>query len=659
MQSPKPPSRFFRQAAEAFRAGRLEEARTAYQKALNADPGDVDALVGQGVLLTMFGETDGALASYAAAIAKTGDLEARLNRANLLANLGRHDEALAGLDAAAVAAPGEANVAFNRAVVLAGMHRNGDAIAAFEAALALAPDSAVLHFHHGAALARALRPGDAIAAFDRVLALEPNQIEALCLKGFALVELGRHDAAVACYDAALALSPGVPQVREQRAWAQLQLCDWAAAEPVLRAAADSFAISPQATPAPPGLIAFADDPMLQAAATAAWLAGADLPAPMPGLAAPHPAGEKLRIAYASADFHAHATMYLLADVLAAHDRERVEVTLLSWGPQLDDEWRARAVAAADRFVEVGDMSDNEVAALTRGLAIDVAVDLKGATVHARPGLFTARLAPVQVNWLGHPGTMAGKGWDYLLADATLIPAGAAGYGEAIARLPGSYQPASGRYPAPLPRSARADHGLPDDAIVFAGFNQLWKLTAAVFEDWLAILAAVPNSVLWLWSDAPAARARLAAAAETAGVAADRLVFAASLPHVEHLARLGLADLALDTFPCTAHTTAADALGMGLPLVTRIGDGFPARVAASLATAAGAAELVADSAEAYRALAIALAGDADRRAAIAARLAAAPSLHDPAAFARHLEAAFAAMDAQARAGLPPADLAIAP
>ncbi|KPF73368.1 hypothetical protein IP88_09380, partial [alpha proteobacterium AAP81b] len=388
-------------------------------------------------------------------------------------------------------------------------------------------------------------------------------------------------------------------------------------------------------------------------AAAAWLAREPVVAPPP-LPPPAP---RLRIAYVSADFHAHATMHLMAEMLEAHDRDRFEITLVSIGPAADDDWRRRAVAASDHFLDARTLSDAEVVAALRRRGIEIAVDLKGLTAGARTGIFARRAAPIQVNWLGYPGTMPMPGMDYLLADKAIVPdAERAHVAEALVRLPGSYQPNARWAPLPPP-PPRRDLGLPDDGFVFASYNQIYKITPEVWAIWMAILRGVPGSVLWLLRDSDLVEANLRAHAEAAGVAGDRLVFAATVPRDVHLVRQQAADLFLDCWPCGAHTTASDALRAGLPLLARRGRSFVARVGESLLAQVGLGELVAADDAAYRDLAIALANDPRRLAAIRARLVAAlptARLFDPPGLARHVEAAFTAMVARARTGAPPGD-----
>lgn len=350
--------------------------------------------------------------------------------------------------------------------------------------------------------------------------------------------------------------------------------------------------------------------------------------------------------YFSADFHGHATAYLLAEVIELHDRERVHATAFSFGPPSQGPMRERPERAFDEFIDVSRLSDAAIAALSRERGIDIAIDLKGLTQDSRPGIFAARAAPVQVNYLGHPGTLGAPFVDFLVADETILPrAHEAHYTERVLRMPDCYQPNDRRRPIAPQAPGREALGLPAQGFVFCCFNATYKLSPDVFAVWMRLLARVESSVLWLMRAPESAMGRLRAAASAAGVDPARLVFAAPLDLPFHLARLREADLFLDTFHCGAHTTASDALWAGVPLVTRLGETFASRIAASLLRAAGLADLVTDSTAAYEALAHELARSGNRLAELRRRLATRgheSPLFDTPRYTRELEALYLAM-----------------
>ena len=329
---------------------------------------------------------------------------------------------------------------------------------------------------------------------------------------------------------------------------------------------------------------------------------------------------KIRIAYLSADFFNHATAFLMAELFELHDRNRFEIIGVCYGRSPDDEMRRRVSQSFDQFHEVTDRSDHEIAELVHSLGVDIAIDLKGHTAETRLGILAYRPAPVQVHYLGYPGTTGASFVDFLVADPVVIPpAQQPSYTEKIAYLPACYQVNDSKRQISERIFTRAELGLPETGFVFCSFNNNFKITPDLFDVWMRLLKRVEGSVLWLFQDNPVAADNLRKEAAKRGVATDRLVFAERMPLDEHLARHRCADLFLDTWYCNAHTTASDALWTGLPIVTKIGDTFAGRVAASLLYAVGLSELVVSTAEAYESLAYKLATDCGILSAIKATL----------------------------------------
>lgn len=368
-------------------------------------------------------------------------------------------------------------------------------------------------------------------------------------------------------------------------------------------------------------------------------------------------GERLRIGYLSADFHAHATAYLTAALFERHDRARFEVFAYSWGPDDASPMRQRLQAAFEHFVEIGSLSHLEAAQRISDDRIDILVDLKGYTRDARPEILALRPSPIQVNWLGYPGTLGASFIDYILVDPVVVPEEqAAAFDEQLAYLPHAYAPVDDRRTiAPIP--SRAAVGLPEDALVFCCFNNPYKITPELFTRWCRLLDACPGAVLWLFANTPVVEDNLRAEARARGIAPERLIFAPRVPQAEHLARLALADLCLDTLPYNAHTTASDALWVGVPMLTCIGESFPGRVAASLLQAAGLPELITQSLDDYEAEALRLARNPEALAALRRRLGEARErpapFFDGESFARDLEGLYVRMWERHEAGLAPA------
>jgi predicted O-linked N-acetylglucosamine transferase (SPINDLY family) len=366
---------------------------------------------------------------------------------------------------------------------------------------------------------------------------------------------------------------------------------------------------------------------------------------------------RLRVAYVSADFTEHAVSYLLAGVFEAHDRSQFEIIALRLKPSDGSAMAQRVDKAFERTIDVSGMTDAEAAAKMVELEVDIAVDLTGFTENSRTSIFASHPAPIQINYLGYPGTMGTPYMDFILADEYVIPREAAAqYSEKVAYLPDCFQANDDKRAITQPVPSRTEAGLPPTGFIFCAFNSFAKLNPPLFDIWMRLLAAVPDSVLWLIASEPTARRNLIAQAEQRGIAAHRLVFAPHVRYPDHLARMGLADLFLDTLPFNAGTTASDALWAGLPVLTCSGEAFAARMAGSLLRAVGLEELIARDLQHYEALALQLATRPEELARVRARLAAnraSAALFDTKRFCRNLEMAYREMWSQYERGEAPA------
>jgi protein O-GlcNAc transferase len=328
---------------------------------------------------------------------------------------------------------------------------------------------------------------------------------------------------------------------------------------------------------------------------------------------------RLRIGYFSSDFYEHAVAYLIAEVLELHDRQEFEVIAYSYGPDDQSSMHARLRSACEHFVELAREPDDLAARRIQDDQLDILVDLKGHTMGARTSLLARRLCPIQINWLGYPGTMGAAFIDYIIADNFLIPpAKASAYAERVLRMPHCYQP-NDRKRAVAATLPRAEYGLPTDAFVFCCFNQAYKITPEVFAVWMRLMHATPGSVLWLLQDNRWATNNLKGAALAHDISPDRLIFAPKVPLALHLARYRAADLALDTLPYTSHTTASDALWSDCLLVALCGDTFASRVSGSILTAGGLPELVTKSLDEYERLVLRVTTDHSFRESLQSRL----------------------------------------
>lgn len=461
----------------------------------------------------------------------------------------------------------------------------------------------------------------AISALFEGLAQDIGHVMSHYRLGLSFNALGLKHEAIECFRTALTLGMGPGDLAAQGllAFIEREVCSWRHARTdleILRGLAAKLPADSSAWASVFAHVTVTDDPQehLRVARSCARFQ-ARAAEPLEALA-PRPLGERLRVGFVSADFHQHATAILMAEVFEhLHADPRFEVTMYSHGPEDGSPMRERLKRACTRFVKVDALSDLQVAQMVRDDGIEVLVDLKGHTRACRLGIFGHRAAPVQASFLGFPGTTGADYMDYFIGDAMVSPlAHAANYSEKLALLPRSYQPNDRQRSKPQP-CTRAEVGLPQDALVLCGFNQPFKLSPDVFDVWCRLLRQLPNSVLWLlqWNEqAPAA---LRAEAEARGVDPSRLFFAPRVGTMEHMNRLALADVFIDTWPCNAHTTASDALWAGVPLVTYAGETFASRVAASLLNDVGLPDMIATTLADYETKVMQLATDPVQRQAI--------------------------------------------
>ena len=522
------------------------------------------------------------------------------------------------------------------------------------------PASADAFFMRGFAFQKLGRDEEAISAFGQALAANPHLAEALLNRAASLFRLRRYEEAACDYENLLALEPDFPFAQGNLLFSRLHNCDW-------RGFAQTQAAIRKGLAAGKRVIAPFDSKALELSAedecVCAKLWSADqykTTARLPRrVTQTH---RRIRLAYVSADFHAHTLATLMAGVFEKHDRTCFETIAISLGPNDGSAMRTRLNRAFDRFIDVRSKSDTEIAQTMEEMQTDIAVDLMGFTEGCRPGIFAQRPAPVQVSYLGYPGTMGADFMDYLIADEVVVPESEhPRYAESVVTLPGSFMPADSTRAIGSRAFTRAELGLPSNGFVFACFNAGYKITPPIFDVWMRLLESVEGSVLWLGQANDSAKRNLSLEAEARGIAGNRLVFASYLPSAaDHLARLKQADLFLDTLPYNAHATAADALWVGLPVLTCMGNRFAGRVAASLLHAAGLTELVTESLDGYEAKARELARDPAALGAIKTRLQhnrATHRLFDTTRFTRNLEKAYLTMWERRLRGLPPQRFAV--
>ncbi len=636
---------------------RHDEALESFEKGLALKPGDAALHASRAAALFALARYTEALGAFDSALAnRPGDAALLHKRSETLLKLEAWEEALQNCDRILSRTPNDSQALFHRGLALDDLKRYGEAVLSFQAALGVDPALSAARNNLGVVLSRLGDHEGALASFDAGLARDPQNAELRYNRGNALASLKRLPEAIADFEATLALQPDHPFAFSNLAGTAPRVCDWQRT----RQLAGEIVAHPEKFVQPLTLLGYSDDParLLASArqATKAWVPGK--PQPLWN-GAPY-GHDKIRLAYLSADFNDHATAWLTAELFERHDRQRFHLTAISYRADDGSAMRARLSKAFHRFLDVSGQGDEMVARLLRELEIDIAIDLNGYTLGGRPGVLSFRPAPVQVNYLGFPGSMGAPFMDYIIADPVLLPFAEQVFcDEKIVHLPDSYQPNDTRRVMASIGPSRDEAGLPKTGFVFCCFNNSWKITEPLFEIWMRLLAAVPASVLWLLDDNADARANLKREAARRDIDPARLVFAARTDQAAHLARHRLADLFLDTLPCNAHTTASDALWTGLPVLTCRGKSFAGRVASSLLMAAGLPELVTEDLDSYAALALALATEPARLAALRNKLADAHAspLFDIERYCRNLEAAYARMWRLAESGAPPGRFAV--
>lgn len=654
-RDPRCAEAFYSRGNALFALGRHADAIESFDRAVALRSDYADAYLNCGLAWSALGQGQRALASFETGLSVRPDhAELHYNRGNELRSMARLEAALAAYERALSLQPGYAEAHLNRGSVLIELRRCADALSSFDRAIALRPDLAGAHLNRGAALRYLERYPAAVESYDAAIALMPGHAQAHADRGWTLRELNRYEAAIASYDHAVSLRPDAGELRAVRRHLKMQICDWSGLDSDLDEIAATVR-SGTGAPNPFYILPLLDSPSLQRRAAENWVREHCGHVPANPLARRNHAGP-IHIGYFSADFHEHATAYLIAELLELHDRSWFRISAFSFGPSTATPMRRRLQSACDEFIDVRGMSDGDVAALARARHVDIAVDLKGFTQHNRVGIFARRAAPVQVNFLGYPGTMAAPFMDYLVADPVIVPpAQAAHYSEKIIYLPHSYQVNDTQRAIADRHFSREELELPPagTSFVFCCFNNSYKILPSTFDCWMRILSRVDGSVLWLLGDNAPAMANLRREAVVRRVSPHRLIFAHRVDLPTHLARHRVADLFLDTWPCNAHTTASDALWSGLPVLTCAGQSFAARVAASLLTALGLPELVTATPGHYEERAVHLATHPEYLHGIRQRLRerrlTAP-LFDTASYCRALEAAFSDTHARANQGL---------
>ena len=653
----------FHLAALLAERGQLTESVRLYRKALALAPENPFVWMGLGIAYqSMPDQLEQALQCQQKAVALAPDLaEAHCRIAFVSAQLGRYAQAVASYRRTLELDPKSRQALNDLANLMWREEQGTEALALHRRVLELYPDFAAGHCDLGNALLRRFKLDDAVECYRKALTADPKFALAHYNLGVTYGLLRKKDAAIQSFEAALRLQPDNGPAAMNLLSEMQQVCDWSRCDELYEIVRRTVLERPDEAINPFLFLATPSTPeeQLQCAQNFARQRMRAVAGDRVNFGFRSGNRSKLRIGYLSQDFHEHATAYLMAELFELHDRNRFEVFGYSYGPDDGSPMRTRLRAAFDKFVDIQQTPHAQAAGRIHGDQVDILVDLKGYTAFNCAEIVALRPAPIQVNYLGYPGTMSGEFMDYIVVDRFIAPPEYAHhYGEKIVRLPGSYQ-VNDRRRTIAPTPSRQQLGLPDGAFVFCCFNQAYKITPAVFAVWLRLLQGVPGSVLWLLEISPLATQNLRRKMAQHGVAPERLIGAPRIALDQHLARVRAADLSIDTLPYNAHTTTSDALWAGVPVVTCAGNTFAARVAGSLLTAAGMPELITHSLQEYEALALRLARHPAELAAVRDKLARnreTTALFDTPAFARNLEAAYLQMwDNHLHGGPKPIDL----
>ena len=481
-----------------------------------------------------------------------------------------------------------------------------EAIKSYNNAININPKYADAYYNKGLVFHELKKLESAVQNYDKAIKINPKHIMSHNNKGFALQQLKKVDASLKSYDEAYKINPNFNFLFGKLIHTKNKLCKWETFDEDMNSLKEKLNKNKVAS-LPFSILSLYDSPLLQRKTSEMYIKETF---PKKNISKPITkslANKKIRLGYYSADFYNHAMSYLLAKLFELHDKSKFEIIAFSFSPERDDEMSKRISNAFDQFIKVNFKTDKEISELSRELKIDIAIDLMCFTTNSRTGIFSEKCAPIQINYLGYPGTSGANFIDYIIADKNLIPKkNQKYYSENIIYLPNTYQVRDSTQKISNKIFTKDELGLPKNSFVFCCFNQNYKITPSVFDIWMRLIRKVEKSVLWLIKDNDVAVYNLKKEAEKRGVKSDRIIFAKHMPVSEHLARHKIADLFVDTFPYTAHTTCSDALWSGLPVITRTGQSFASRVAGSLLNAVNLKELITKTEKEYEDLILKLA-----------------------------------------------------
>ncbi len=647
--------------------GDNQTAASLIRKAILAHPRYADAHNNLGTVLQETGDQAGAEKAFRAAVKIDPNMaEAHYNLGNVLLEGGHPEAAVDAFGKALSLAPNHPGAHNNLGNALTELGRIGEAIGSYRAALSLAPDRAESYNNLGTALKHAGQMDDAISAYHKAITLAPDDAQTHHNLASLLTELNRIDEATRMFEKALAIDPDMAESRNQLMYQLRKVCNWDDIESLeARVLADAASGAGELTPFP--LLATAASPAVQLACASGYSARK-----FDRYQHARVRGEfrfkkrkkdKITIGYLSYNFRECATGFLIPDLFETHDRERFNIIGYSYAPDDHSDIRRRFEASFDRFEDIIDTSFEDSARRIHADGVDILVDLKGYTQNARTEISALRPAPIQVSYLGFPGTMGASFLDYIVVDPFVVPPESAPHlSEQPIYLPDRYFPTDSKRPIAEDAPTRAERGLPENGFVFCAFNNSYKINPPIFDLWMRLLTQVPGSVLWLLAWNPHVKENLRKEAQVRGIDPARLVFADKRPNAEYLAQYRIADLFLDTIHYNGHTTVTDALWAGCPAVTCAGETIASRVAGTLLNAMGLPELVTHTLDDYEALALKLAQHpqplAEIRTTVQNNRLSAP-LFDTPRFTRQLEAAYTAIYENWLTGKSPAPVRVPP
>jgi protein O-GlcNAc transferase len=640
---PNHPVALVNRAATLYKMERFIDALESCQHATERSPNLADGWQTLGSILSKVDQHAAAVDAYTRALHLNPTCSETWHKQGLLFfDMNRLDEALDCYERALSLRPGSSDILMNQGVVLQRLQRYEESLLCFSQLIKSEPQNASTRFNLGIVYGELKNPAASLACYDEAVRLNPSFAEAWNNRGNTLHELGQYPDAIQSIVRGLELGLKGDFALGNLVHSQLKICEWSGLG--LRLSQICTALKNREQVVTPFVaLGVLDSPKHQRLAAEIYLKDRLKSVAQVEIRALPKTPPRIKIGYFSMDFREHAVAYLIAELFELHSRNDFEIFGFSFGENTQDSMRKRIELSVDHFFDVSESMDRDIVSLARSLNIDIAVDLGGLTKGSRPEIFSKRVAPIQINYLGYPGTMGSEDYEYIIADKILIPPGDQdSFSEKVIYLPDSYQVNDRKRTAPNQRISKSALNLPEGAFVYCCFNNNWKILPEIFDLWMKIIIHVEGSILWLFEDNSIAANNLKHEASLRGVSPDRIIFAKHMPHAEHLARYQLADLFLDTLPYNAHTTASDALWAGLPVLTRKGKTFAGRVAASLLGSLDLGELVTATPEEYVSLATELAHDRGKLSRIKQKLeqnkATAP-LFDTPLFTKYIESAY--------------------